>query len=140
MAVSGREEEHKMEENKREEFLKQYWTAILGQQADQLPLFFKEDACIRWHNTREQFTVAEFIRANCEYPGEWTGEAERLETVGECSIMAVHVHTKDGSLSFHVVSFIRMKDDLISELDEYWGDDGPVPGWRKEKQIGILFP
>lgn len=41
MAVSGREEEHKMEENKREEFLKQYWTAVLGQQADQLPLFLK---------------------------------------------------------------------------------------------------
>ncbi|MFR6331654.1 MAG: hypothetical protein ACLUOI_24545 [Eisenbergiella sp.] len=58
----------------KEEFLEKYWRAVLEQQADELPYFFKEDACIRWHNTREQFTVNEFIRANCEYPGEWAGE------------------------------------------------------------------
>ena len=63
-------------------------------------IFFKEDACIRWHNTREQFTVNEFIRANCEYPGEWTGEVERLEKAGDLNIMAVHVHTKDDSPVF----------------------------------------
>ena len=49
----------------KEEFLEKYWRAVLEQQADELPYFFKEDACIRWHNTREQLTVNEFIRANC---------------------------------------------------------------------------
>ena len=104
----------------KEEFLEKYWRAVLEQQADELPYFFKEDACIRWHNTREQFTVNEFIRANCEYPGEWAGEVERLEKAGDLNIMAVHVHTKDDSLSFHVVSFIRMDGDKIGAVDEYW--------------------
>ena len=51
--------------------------------------------------------------------------------------MAVHVHTKDDSLSFHVVSFIRMDGDKIGAVDEYWGDDGNIPEWRVEKNIGV---
>lgn len=33
---------------------------------------------MNWYNTNEHFTVEKFIRANCEYPGQWDGEAERL--------------------------------------------------------------
>ena len=91
----------------KEEFLEKYWRAVLEQQADELPYFFKEDACIRWHNTREQFTVNEFIRANCEYPGEWTGEVERLEKAGDPKKSAFLVHKKADSCFFLVVSFIR---------------------------------
>lgn len=47
-----------------------------------LKKFFHEDACIRWHNTNEQFNVTEFLRANCEYPGDWSGEVERIEKTG----------------------------------------------------------
>lgn len=35
-----------------------------------------------WHCTNECFNVEEFIRANCEYPGEWEGEVERIEKIG----------------------------------------------------------
>ncbi|EEV19128.1 hypothetical protein TREVI0001_0232 [Treponema vincentii ATCC 35580] len=38
--------------------------------------------------------------------------------------------------SFHVVSFIKIKDDKIISMDEYWGDDGAPPQWRLEKQLG----
>ena len=34
------------------------------------------------------------------------------------------------------VAFIRVEDDLIRSIDEYWGDDGPAPAWRLEKHIG----
>ncbi len=51
-------------------------------------------------------------------------------------ITAAHVHTKDGTLSFHVVSFFRMEDNRIISVDEYWGDDGPAPAWRLDKKIG----
>ena len=30
--------------------------------------YFCEDARIRWHCTNEEFTVGEYIRANCDYP------------------------------------------------------------------------
>ena len=51
-----------------------FWKAVLEQDAVALPAFFTEDAVIRWHCSGEQFTVAEYVRANCEYPGRWAGE------------------------------------------------------------------
>ena len=118
----------------------EFWKAVLVQDENEIRKYFHEDAYVNWHCTNEHFNLDEYIIANCEYPGEWAGEVERLEKAGDLNIMAVHVHTKDDSLSFHVVSFIRMDGDKIGTIDEYWGDDGPVPKWRKEKEIGIRFP
>ena len=39
-------------------------------------------------------------------------------------------------ISFHVVSFIKLKNDLIYEMDEYWSDDCEAPSWRRELKIG----
>lgn len=101
-----------------------------------MPGYFREDACIRWHNTNEQFTVEEFIRANCEYPGQWDGELERLVQDGEQVVTAVRVWARDGAASFHAVSFLKVQQDKICAIDEYWGEDGEPPQWRKEIQVG----
>lgn len=116
--------------------LYQYWSDTLRQDAAAMRRYFHPDACVRWHNTNELFTVDEFIRANCEYPGQWDGNVERVEKAGDQVITATHVFTKDKSLSFHVVSFILLKEDKIISIDEYWGDDGAVPQWRQDKHIG----
>ncbi len=55
-----------------------YWKYVAEQNADELLKFFHEKGVIRWHCTNEQFTVPEFIKANCEYPGRWNGEMERM--------------------------------------------------------------
>lgn len=102
----------------------------------QLTTFFHKDAYIRWHCTNENFTVDEFIQANCEYPGQWDGHIERTEYLHDLIITVVHVFSSDHSLSFHVVSFIKLKDQLIMSIDEYWGDDGMAPQWRLDKHIG----
>ena len=86
--------------------------------------------------TNEHFTVEEFIKANCEYPGEWDGEVERIENAGDLIITATHVYPKDKSISFHVISFIRTKQDKIISIDEYWSDDGDAPQWRQKMHIG----
>lgn len=98
--------------------------------------FFSPDAVIRWHNTNEQFTAEEFIRANCDYPGRWDGEIGRVGRVDDLVITAVHVYSRDRDLSFHVTSFFRLSGDKIIALDEYWGDDGPPPQWRQDMGIG----
>ena len=49
---------------------------------------------------------------------------------------AVNVYSTDKTYSFHVVSFIKLKDDKIISMDEYWGDDGAPPQWRLEKKLG----
>lgn len=116
--------------------LHNYWRAALNQEPDLMREFFHEDAYVNWHNTNEHFTVEEFIRANCEYPGEWDGEIERTEQIGELYITVTHVFSPGVDLSFHVTSFIKLKDNKIISIDEYWGDDGTSPQWRLDKHIG----
>ena len=116
--------------------IEKYWQAVLKQNADEIRMFFNADAVINWHCTNECFSVEEFIRANCEYPGNWDGRIERIEENGNLIITATNVFTTDKSLSFHAVSFIRIENGRISLLDEYWGDDGLPPQWRQDKKIG----
>lgn len=113
-----------------------YWRAVLDQNAAALADFFADDASVRWHCTNEHFTAAEFIRANCAYPGDWDGEIERLHTAGDLIVTAVHVYPKDRSISFHVTSFIETHGGYITAIDEYWGDDGLPPAWRREMHLG----
>ena len=62
------------------------------------------EALVRWHNTKEQFTVEEFIHANCAYPGNWNGVVKRIENIGSLIITVTQVYMCDRSLSFHAVS------------------------------------
>lgn len=113
-----------------------YWQAVLRQDEAAMCAFLHPDATVCWHNTNEQFTAEEFIRANCEYPGQWAGEIERIEAMGDLLVTAVHVYEKAQHLSFHVTSFIRLREGRIGRIDEYWGDDGPPPEWRRQMSIG----
>lgn len=119
--------------------INEYWKAALAQDANKMKDYFNENAYINWHNTNEHFTVDQFIRANCEYPDSWDGEVERIEEIGDVIITATHVYAKNKPLSFHVVSFIKVTDDKISSIDEYWGDDGLPPQWRLDKHIGTTL-
>lgn len=103
-------------------------------------VFFHPEALVRWHNTKEQFTVEEFIHANCAYPGDWEGTIKRIENIGSLLVTVTQVYTCDRSLSFHVVSFFQMENSLIMAIDEYWGDDGDAPQWRQEMHIGSRIP
>ena len=114
-----------------------FWNDVICQNRETLPLYFWEDAVIRWHCSNEQFTVSEYIRANCEYPGSWEGELERIEEAGDLIIAAGRVFPKDHSASFHVVSFLKIRDGKIQEMDEYWADDEEAPQWRRNMKIGI---
>lgn len=116
--------------------LKAFWQDVISQDRQNLPSWFCEDAVIRWHCTGEQFTVAEYVRANCEYPGSWTGEIEQVEECGDTIVFAGRVLPADKSASFHVVSFLRLRDGKIAEMDEYWADDGEPPAWRRKMKIG----
>ena len=114
----------------------QFWQSGLAQDDQTIRTYFHPNAYINWHCTNEHFTVEEFIQANCEYPGEWDGKVERIIEADELTITVTHVYTTDHALSFHVTSFIRLQEDKIITVDEYWADDGDVPQWRKDRKIG----
>lgn len=113
-----------------------FWKVTLDQDAVKMRTYFHEDAYINWHDTNEHLTLDEFIRANCEYPGKWSGEIERIEEIRNLIITVTHVYEIYSPLSFHVVSFINLRDDKITSIDEYWGECGPIPQWRLDKNIG----
>lgn len=116
--------------------IKAFWRAVLAQDEPEIRTYFAPDAYVNWHCTNEHFTVDEFITANCEYPGEWDGVVERIETLGGLTVTVTHVYPKDRSCSFHVTSFLRTENGRIVSLDEYWADDGSAPQWRIDKHIG----
>ena len=116
--------------------IENFFEAVVSQNREELEKYFHTNASIKWHCTNELFDVDEYIKANCDYPGNWDGAIDRIETVGNLIILACRVFPKDKSASFHVVSFIRLRNDLIIEMDEYWSDDGLAPKWRREMKIG----
>ena len=116
--------------------IQQFWSDVLAQRADKISEYFHTDAYVNWHCSNEHFTVEKFIRANCDYPGDWDGEVEKIVTTDDMIITATRVYPKDRSASFHVTSFIKLKDDKIVAMDEYWADDGEAPKWRQDMNIG----
>ena len=116
--------------------IEQFFADVLHQDERALRGWFHPDACIRWICSNERFTVEEYIRANCEYPGEWDGKIERVVREGDHIIAACHVFPTDRSASFHVVSFLQISGGRIAAMDEYWSDDAPPPQWRLEMGIG----
>ena len=116
--------------------IKKFWDAVLRQDANEIRQYFSPSAYVNWHCTNEHFTVEEFIQANCEYPGQWDGAVERMEEIGDLIVTATKVHSKDSGASFHVVSFFKTENGKIAAVDEYWGDDGAAPQWRRDMQIG----
>lgn len=120
----------------RDQLVKNFWNDVAGQDAEALRSYFHPNAYVRWNNTNEHFNVDEYITANCEYPGDWRGEVERIEQTGDLVISVTRVWLADNSVSFHATSFFEFSYDKILVLNEYWGDDGEAPGWRLDKHIG----
>ena len=116
--------------------LQRFIKAILDQQREELSAYFAPDAVICWHCSNEQFTVDEYIKVNCDYPGKWDGIIERIEKIEHGYVVAVKVYPPDQSFFFHAVSFMIIENDRIVSLDEYWADDGEAPEWRKKLKIG----
>lgn len=113
-----------------------FFRAVIAQDADALRAFFHCDAWVEWPCTNEHFTVEEYIRANCEYPGDWDGQIEKLVQTQDGFVMAARVYPKDGNSSFHATSFAVLRDEKIASMEEYWADDGPAPEWRRRMKIG----
>ena len=116
--------------------IKEFWRAVLAQDEKEIRKYFSDKAYINWHCTNEHFNLDEYIVANCEYHGEWDGTVERIETTDDLIITVTRIYPTDKSASFHVTSFIKIKDGKIVSMDEYYADDGPAPKWRREKNIG----
>ena len=107
-----------------------YWQDCVTQDRDALRAWFWTDARIIWPCTDEVFTVDEFLLANCEYPGDWTGELQRVTETPMGAVTEVRISSADSRYSCHVASIFTLYHDRIVSLTEYYADDGPPPSWR----------
>lgn len=70
------------------------------------------------------FPVDKSTQANCDYPGDWDRENKRVKEMGGTIIPMTRVFPVDKFFSVNTVSFLKLENDVIVELDEYWADDG----------------
>ena len=116
----------------RDETIRALWRDVAAQN-EAMGDHFTADAVILWPNTGERFTVPEFVRANREYPGQWEAQVERIDPEGGFSV--ARVWSPEGA-AFRAVSFYRWRGGKICRLEEYWGDVGPAPDWRRALGLG----
>lgn len=120
----------------RDKIILALWRAVAAQDGEGMARVFTEDAVILWPNTGERFTLSDFIRANCQYPGRWSGQLEQIAQDGGSSVARVWNEAGD---AFRAVSFYQWQGERVSRLEEYWGDVGPAPAWRQELGIGAAL-
>ena len=104
------------------------WQAVTEQDEEKLLRFFTPDAQIFWPNTGERFDLAGYLRANCDYPGRWSGKVEKIALDGSWSV--AKVWSPEGGAA-RAVTFYQWRNGKIERMEEYWGDVGPAPEWRK---------
>ena len=114
-----------------EKFLiQQYWERFSQGKYFQAAALMAPDAVIRWPNTGEAFSREQFVAVNQNYPGSWRITLEKLRQTCETVITIAKIESLDSSQSFYAVSFFAVKEGLISEITEYWGENTPSPSWR----------
>ena len=109
-----------------------YWRDCIGQDRDALRTWFLPYARIVWPCTDEVFTVEEFLIANCDYPGDWTGELLQVTPTPTGAVTEVRIASADGQYSCHAASIFTLHQGKIASLTEYYADDGPPPAWRTQ--------
>ena len=60
-------------------------------------------------------------------------KVERIDPEGSFSV--ARVWSPEGAV-FRAVSFYRWRGGKICRLEEYWGDVGPAPDWRRALGLG----
>lgn len=115
-----------------EDTIRALWQAAAEQDEERLARFFTPDARVFWPNTDERFDLTGYLRANCDYPGRWSGEVERIAGDGGYSV--ARVWSEEG-IAARAVTFYRWRNGRIAQMTEYWGDIGPAPEWRIKKSL-----
>ncbi len=124
----------------KEYIVKKFWNIMSDGMFDEIGELMEENAYVWLPNTREVFKGRDkYINFNKKYPGRWIITLDRIFSKGEIVVSAVKVEAEDKSSSFYATSFFTIKDSLISEIVEYWGDNGEPPQWRVEESLSERY-
>ncbi|WP_425448316.1 nuclear transport factor 2 family protein [Dethiothermospora halolimnae] len=123
-----------------ERVVKLFWQYINNADFDGLDNVMTNDAMVWLPNTKEVFKgKSKYIEFNKRYPDRWYVDLEKLYSSGETIISVAKIFNKERSMSFYVTSFFKLKDDLIEEITEYWGENGEPPKWRIDEKLSERY-
>ena len=117
-------------------FAHEFMQNIASKNNERLKNYFAPDAVICWHDSNEQLTVDEFIKANCEFPSVWGVEVERVEHFDKGIVIAAQLNHPEDGYYYKYVSFVEFDNNKIQRLDEYYVAIEEIPEWRKAMNIG----
>jgi len=116
--------------------VKKFWEYIDQAEFDKLKDIMIPDATVWLPNTNEVFRGADkYIAFNKKYPDRWFAKVQSLFTAGKVMISIVKVSDEKEDASFFVTSIFSFSNQLISEITEYWGENGEAPQWRVEEGL-----
>lgn len=120
--------------------VKKFWTLMSEGKFDEVGELMKENAEVWFPNTREVFKGRDrYINFNKKYPGRWIITIDKILFKEDMVVSAVKVESEDKTSSFYATSFFTIKDNLISEITEYWGDNGEPPKWRLNESLSERY-
>ncbi len=114
-------------------------SAVVTKNESEMRKFLADEVIVRWHNTNEEFTLEEYLQANCAYPGDWVGNVERIIPTDDGCVAIIKILSSDALVQFHQISVVTMQDEKIVALDEYYSEDGVAPQWRLDMNIGRVI-
>ncbi len=115
------------------EIVTEFWKLMDEKKYSEIKPLFTKIPKIYLESSREVFnSINKFIKMNEEYPGEWRTVLKNIGHIDNGLFTLVHVFCEDSKTEHYVTSQYTFKNNLISEMKEYWSEVGQQPEWRKK--------
>ena len=117
------------------QFAQRFWEVLEDRDWTRLTGLLDPQFIAIWPQSGEQYNREGFITVNRLYPGDWHIHIRNVLGSDIWAVTEIDVEI-DGRLD-RAVSFFRVHDDRIIELREYWPEQFPIPGWRRDLNLVI---
>ena len=102
-----------------------FWEYINNQDYDKLYEITSEDTKVWFPNTKEMFKDREsYIAFNKRCPFKRDMFVDKIYTSNEDAISLVRIYNKENDIDFRSTAFFKIKNDIIQDIVEYWGEEG----------------
>lgn len=123
-----------------EDIIKRFWNLMSRGMFEDAGKLMAENCVVFFPNTKEVFRGRDkYVKMNQKYPGRWIISIEKLLSNEDTVVSAAKVESEDKSSSFYDTAFFTIKNNVITEIAEYWGDNGEPPMWRIEEKLSQRY-
>jgi hypothetical protein len=112
------------------------WSSFEARDWSAARRLFTHDATLTWHTSGERMLNADaIIRVNAIYPDGWNIRVLEVNALQDGRVHSI-IEVKHPPNQFIANSLFRFEQNLIAQIDEYWGTVEAPPAWRTTGAIG----